>query len=207
MIPEIPLRRTADVARLKNYLGRIVKVTLNPKWAVDRQTHAIYITPEKVLTNASGEEVGILAGASKQKIVIKAPNRSAGARWWHFFGTTTYYAKPDTLSDVTAPNFGRVLVVQRAVREPTAKDVIDQMARAYAIHEHILLPFNKSWAEISASNLRQGGIIDAQLYNYGRNRTWIRGAVLSAAERFGVDAVKKELGVDDMAVMRANCRN
>jgi len=199
---EIPLKTTRDVIRLTNYIGKRVVLKLNPKWAVDKRTHTIYIIPRKIIHNSQEEPVGIIADAGAYKIVIKAPNRSAGARWWHFFGSPTYYAKPEQASDIRTTNFGSIVVVQRAMEQPSVTDIINQMARAYAIQKSVLNPYNLSWAEISSSNLGKDGIVDAQLYKVGRNKTWIRGAILSAREKFGVDPVASVLGVTPLAVMR-----
>ncbi len=202
MPTEIELKTTRDVTRLANYIGKQVILKLNPRWAVDKRTHTIYITPREILRNDRGEYVGVVADTGKYPIVIKAPNRSAGARWWHFFGSPAYYAKPEQVSDINAAKYGRVIIIQRAMNPPSVNNVIDQITRAYAIQKSILNPCDLSWAEISPSNLGRTGIIDAQLYNVGKNKTWIRGTVLSAKERFGVDPVARALGVDPFAVLR-----
>jgi len=204
VVPEIALKRPEDTKRLENYIGRTVKLKLNPKWSIDRKTDTIYITPTAPLKDLAGETIGVLGTSGKYQLVIKTPNRSAGVKWWRFFGSTTYHVRPEARSDVVAPSFGSILVIQRAEREPTVKGVVNQMARVYAIQQSVLNPFHKSWAEISVGNIRRGGLIDAQLYDMRGNKTWVRGAVLSMKDKFGVDPVANAMGVQPMDVLRGN---
>ncbi len=200
MLTDIKLRRHEDVERLAHYVGQDVKISINPRWAADKKTTAIYITPERVIRNGGGEFVGVVAqsGSVGERIVVKTPNRSAGIKWWEFFGRNTLYVAPEARNDIQGTSFTRPITIQGFEKPPSVDEFVAQITRLYHIQRTALV--GKSWMEISASNIGQSGIIDAQLSEWGRNYSWIRGAILSALEKYPKSELAKTLGTDEIAV-------